>query len=136
MAGSKKRYLEREILKWSAGQANDLGDANAPWLALFSTSPTNDSDGTELSGNGYARVNCSGKWGNPELVNEVSHIENNQTIEFSKAEGQDWSVDGWALYDDETGGNQLWFGELDEQITVPIGKKAQFRTGKLVLTDD
>ncbi len=56
------------------------------WLALFSTATDDTGAGTELAGNGYARINVSGDF---TIAGTVTRGSNNVLVQFS-ASGGDW----------------------------------------------
>lgn len=75
MAGSKNDYYELEILKWATGQTNDLGTAPTPYLALYTTAPTDAGGGVEVTGGSYARHDSSGKWAAPSAGAVANNAE-------------------------------------------------------------
>lgn len=109
MAGGKADYLEAAQLNEVLG-GTAFGAPTDTYVALYSASPTDASAGTELTGNGYARVqktNNTTNWpaGNPK--------QNGTTITFPPATGSNWArAYSWQLLDASSGGNRLYWGPL------------------------
>lgn len=87
-----------------------------PYLALYTTDPTEDDVGTEISGNGYARV----EYTVTSATNGSAY--NSSVLAFPKATGS------WGNFDyigirsgseaGENTGNLLFFGQLSSTATV------------------
>lgn len=108
MAGGKSDYLE-------AAQLNEVLGATAftapgtVYMALYSASPTDASAGTELTGNGYARVSITNNTTNFPAANPK---QNGTPIAFPTATA-DWArALSWQLLDASSGGNRLYWGPL------------------------
>ena len=132
MAGSKADYFELEILKWATGQANDLGTACTPYLALFTSAPTDAGGGTEVSGGSYARYDSSGKWAAPA----AGAVQTNAECAFTQASADWGTVVAFAIFDAVSGGNMLYWGDLTASKTVNNGDTFKFPSGDIDLTED
>lgn len=63
---SMTNWLEDELAKWCAGQANALDDGLVtPYIALFTSAPTEAGGGTECADATYARQSAAGKFAAP-----------------------------------------------------------------------
>ena len=132
MAGSKSDYLELEQLKHSTGQANDLGTANTPWLALFTVAPTDSAPGTEVTGGSYARHDSSGKWAAPA----AGSVSTNAECSFITATAAWGVVLAAAVMDAASGGNILYWFDLTESKDVGDGDTFKFASAAVTLTED
>src|SRR5215212_10758593 len=84
-------------------------------MALYSVSPTDAAAGTELTGNGYARVSITNNTTNFPAANPKL---NGTAITFPTATGN-WSrAYSWQLLDNSTGGNRLYWGPLATNIKM------------------
>ena len=87
--------------------------------------------GTELSGNGYARVETSASdWNSADAKSTT----NAATIEFPEASGTWTEAVSVATYDAATAGNQLGTGDLDTPTTIAEAEIARFPIGDLTIT--
>lgn len=101
------------------------------YVALYSSAPTDDGGGTELSGNGYARV-LANSWS----TSTTGTLSNSVAITFEAATG-DWvSATHFGIFDNLTTGNLLGWGALTTPKTVQTGDIATFAIGALVATLD
>lgn len=114
------------------------------YIGLLSTvPPTDNSSGTELSGNGYARQSAT--FGAPTDAAEsgTRQIANTNTITFGPAVTADWATaEGFAVYDAVTAGNLLYWdyirnaGGTPVTKTVQVGDEAKFSIGNLLVKED
>lgn len=132
MAGSKADYLELELLKWAIGQVNDLGTACTPYIALYTTAPSDAGGGVEVSGGSYAREDSSGKWAAPA----AGAVANDAEIAFTQATGDWGTVLAFAILDAVSGGNFLYWGDLTASKVVNSGDTFKFPIGNVSLTED
>lgn len=89
------------------------------YAGLLSATPS-----TELSGNGYARVQAQ-SW--DPAASGAS--QNASVIEFPVATGNWVQAVAVAIYDASSGGNLLFYGNLTTPRTVTTGVKASFAIG-------
>ena len=122
-------YLSSELLDHVNGKGSYTPPTNV-YTGLYAngSGPTDAGGGTELSGNGYARVSTSGTdW------NAASNglADNANAITFPTATG-DWSSAGHVgRFDAATAGNLLDYGDLSAAKTVQNGDTAEFAAGEL-----
>lgn len=88
-------------------------------------------NGTELSGNGYARTGLTSDTTNfPTTTTNV--ISNGVEFETPVATGGDWNqADEVGLYDASSGGNLWYYDLLDAPFTLLNGRKRTFEIGAL-----
>jgi len=103
------------------------------WLGLSLTTP-NIAGGSVLeptpSGSGYVRVKLTGNLSVP--VNGT--VTNNGAISFNESLTSWGTVKSYVIYDSQTGGNLLMFGDLTIQRTVEQGTVITIKAGELVIT--
>lgn len=128
-------YLEAAILNHLRGTAFPAVPTNF-YVALYSAA-TDDTNagGTELTGNGYARVAVSpaaGSWAAPGVGgNTTNAIE----IAFPAATGSPWATaTHFAIHDAATVGNRYYHGALTASKTAAVGDVIRFAVGALSIT--
>ena len=135
--GSKSNFLEKAVLDAVLGQTA-LPSIATVYLALYSASPNGaDASGTELTGNGYARVavtNDPAHWPNATGGSPASK-SNGTVITFPAATGDWLSAVSFAIYDSLTVGHELYYGALTEAKVVFNGDVADFPIGSIVITE-
>lgn len=122
-------YAEGKIMDWVGGIATPTGVT--PYVALFTSDPTDAASGTEVSGGSYARVNSSGLW--TRVANAIS---NNAQINFPVASAGWGTVTHAALFDAASGGNMLMYCALVAGVTVNSGHQPYFATSNLQFSCD
>lgn len=130
MAGSFTDYMEAAVLNHLCKEATFA--AVTPYVALSTTTPNDDGTNfTEPSGNGYARVDATGKW--PTAT--AGSIANDVAITFPANTGSNWgTVTHFAIFDAATSGNMLAWGELTTPRAITVGDTASFGIGALTIT--
>jgi hypothetical protein len=127
-------YLEQAILNHLRGTAFPAVPTNF-FVGLYSTATDDAGGGTELTGNGYARVQVSpatGSWSAPGVGGNVT---NAVEIAFPAATGSPWSTaTHFAIHDLSTGGNRYYHGALTASKTAAVGDVIRFAIGALSIT--
>lgn len=144
--GSKSDYLENKFLDWLLrGQA--FTPPATVYIALYTANPSDTGGGTEVSGGSYARVavtsslaNWAGTQGAGTTVASSGtggQTSNNASITFP-APTANWGViTGMAIYDNSSGGNELYWSALTTSKTVNNGDAAPtFPAGSMTVTED
>jgi hypothetical protein len=98
------------------------------YVALYTTDPTDDGSGTEVSGGSYARIAAT--FGAPS--NGSSSITADVT--FSQATANWGVVTHFGIHDALTGGNLLYHGQLTASKNVETGDLFKIPTGQLTVT--
>ena len=99
------------------------------WVGLWNGDPAGA--GTELSGNGYARVAVTAATWDAAAS---SSKDNGSAITFPEASGN-WSEASYvAIHDAATAGNVWQSFALDTPTTITSGQTARFDAGALVVT--
>ena len=106
------------------------------YAGLFSTAPADDnSAGTELSGNGYARQTIT--FGAPvSATGNVRKVSNTNNIQFGPALA-DWpQAVAFGVFDAQSSGNLLYWDALPTPKIIQQGDFGQFAPGSLVVEED
>ena len=107
-----------------------------PYAGLFSTAPADDnSAGTELAGNGYARQAAT--FGAPVTdTGNLRKISNTNNIQFGPALA-DWPpAVAFGVFNAQSNGNLLYWDVLPTPKTIQQGDFGQFAPGSLVVEED
>lgn len=96
------------------------------------------SNGTELSGNGYARQAVT--FGAPSSTGSGNEMQvaNTGAVTFGPATSSDWAAASkFAVYDASSAGNKL-YGDVDLAVakTVQVGDSASYAIGALVVKEN
>lgn len=144
--GSKSDYLENKFLDWLLRGQSFTPPATV-YIALYTANPSDTGGGTEVSGGSYTRVavtsslaNWAGTQGAGTTVASSGtggQTSNNASITFP-APTANWGViTGMAIYDNSSGGNELYWSALTTSKTVNNGDAAPtFPAGSLTVTED
>jgi len=117
-------YLKNKLVDHALGTTTYTKPTTVH-LALFSTATADAGTGTELSGNGYARLTVAFDAG-------VAGLADNTSAEVFTASGGDWSgATHYAIYDAATTGNMLFHAALSATKTVLNGETLTFAAGDL-----
>jgi hypothetical protein len=120
-------YLENALINATLRNTSYTSPA-APYLALYTSDPTDADSGTEVSGTSYARQEIT--FGEPS--NGVS--TNSAAIEFPQAGGSWGTVTHIGIRDAETSGNLLFHTPLDASKTIATGDVFRVAIGSLSVT--
>lgn len=106
------------------------------WVSLHTADPADTGAGAEVAGGSYGRVQndpADANWTAPDATGGVTR--NAVALTFP-APTADWGdVTYFAIWDDETAGNLITFGPLDDPVTILDGQQAPvFPIGSIVLT--
>ena len=108
------------------------------YVALSKSAPaSNGSNCTEPDAASYKRLAISSNSVNWNAANGGS-ISNSSTLRFSEAE-ESWTTQAapithWAMFDQETGGNMLFYGQLTKTQEVPRGAILEFPENGMTTT--
>jgi len=110
------------------------GSATRPtawYVGLFTAAPSDTGGGTEVSGNGYARVVT----GTISGSGTATTFTNAAAIEFAAASGGNWGTIGWAgIYTASTGGTLLAWAPLTTSKAINDGDIFRIPASSLSIT--
>jgi hypothetical protein len=125
-------YVENQILNCYLNQTN-ITAPTAIYVGLHTADPTDAGTGTEVSGNGYARVAITDKFGTASGTG--GSLSSNADITGFTASGGNWgTVSHIGIWDASTSGNLLFHTALDSSATVNDGDSFQISSGNLTVT--
>jgi hypothetical protein len=136
MAG-KTNYLEGALMNAVLRNTTYTSPATV-YVALFTAAPSDaytsgSPDGTEVTGNAYARQSASfaAPSGTPRVCT------NTGTITFPTATPGAWgTVTHFGIFDAVTTGNLLYWNALTASKTINAGDTAQFAASALTVQED
>jgi hypothetical protein len=124
-------YTENLVLNYLF-TTNSATRPTAWYVGLFTAAPSDTGGGTEVTGNGYARVATG-----TITVSGTSPTTatNAAAIEFAAASGGNWGAIGWAaIFDADTGGNMIAWAALSTSRTINDGDVLRIPAGDLDVT--
>lgn len=126
MAGTLSQYAKRLVLDaLLSAQALSI-----PTLYVAATV-----NGTEVSGNGYARVAVPANLTNFPAATGSATKSNGTKITFATANGGSWGlINGLSIYDAASGGNLIASGTPDVSKQIDDGDTLEIGVGKAVFT--
>lgn len=131
-------YLEAQWMNMIVGGTSFTPPAT--YMALFTSDPTDANTGTEVSGNGYARVQVNQDGATQPYWNTLVDsagaklTDNNGQISFPKATGNWGTITHVGIFDAASGGNLLWHGALSPNKDIGTNDTVVFDDGDLDLT--
>jgi hypothetical protein len=123
-------YTENLLLNWLL-TTNSATRPTAWYVGLFTAAPSDTGGGTEVTGNGYARVAT----GTISISGTATTATNAAAIEFAAASGGNWgTITHAAIFDASTGGNMLAWAPLTTSRTINSGDVFRIPAGSLTVT--
>lgn len=127
---SFSNYLESKVLNYLFnGAAFSIGTL---YVGLYTAAPTDAGGGTEVSGNGYARVAVTCNTTNFPTTND-GVIENGVTFNFPTPTGNWGTVTHIGLFDAATAGNLLAWAPLVTIRTITTGATVRINQNQLTI---
>ena len=124
-------YVENQILDCYLNQTNITAPTNI-YLGLFTSAPSDAGGGTEVSGNGYSRVEITAKFS--AASGTGGSLASNADITGFTASGGNWgTVNSIGIFDASTSGNLLFYATISN-ATVNDGDSFQISSGNLTVT--
>jgi len=120
-------YLENEILDHILGTGAYTMPSNV-YVGLSTGSFNDDNSGTELTGNGYARVAAT--FG----AAASGTASNSGAVEFSAATGSWGTVSHFGIFDASSAGNLLIHGAFSASKSITTGDILRISVGDLDIT--
>jgi hypothetical protein len=123
-------YTENLVLNWLF-TTNSATRPTAWYVGLFTAAPSDTGGGTEVTGNGYARVAT----GTISVSGTDTLATNAAAIEFAAASGGNWgTITHAAIFDASTSGNMLAWAQLTTSRTINDGDVFRIPAGSLDIT--
>jgi hypothetical protein len=123
-------YTENLVLNWLF-TANSATRPTAWYVGLFTAAPSDTGGGTEVAGNGYARMAT----GTITVAGTATTATNAAAIEFAAASGGNWgTITHAAVFDASTGGNMIAWAALTTSRTINDGDVLRIPASSLSIT--
>jgi hypothetical protein len=120
-------YLENALINETL-RGTAFTAISTPYIALFTTDPTDAGTGTEVTGGSYARTSAT--FGAPSNGASVTTAD----VTFPTCTSA-WGTVGWiGIYDASTAGNLLYHTALDTAKTIDSGDIFKITAGNLSVT--
>jgi hypothetical protein len=120
-------FLENALINATLRNTTYTSPADV-YVGLFTTDPTDDGSGTEVSGGSYARTIAT--FAAPS--NGASSTD--ADVQFPQATGNWGTVTHFGIFDALTTGNLLYHGALTSSKTIETGDVFKIATGNLTVT--
>ena len=121
-------YLENKLLDHILATTAYTAPSNV-YLGLSIASMGENAGGTELSGNGYARVSVAFD------AASGGTTDNTAVVDFPACTGSNWgAVAYWSIWDASTGGNMLLHGAFTSAKTIEVNDVLRVAAGDLDIT--
>ena len=119
--------LANQLLNATLGNVTYTSPASV-YASLYSTAPTANTSGTELTGNGYARQVTTFS----SAANSITN--SNVTVTFGPCTGNNWpTVTAVGITDASTAGNIMYFNPIAGR-NINVGDSLVFGSGNITIT--
>jgi len=127
-------YLEEGVLNHTL-RGQTLSTPSTIYIALFTTDPTDEATGNELTDSAYVRQDAAkgesigNGWTSPSVSGDGMSVSNAKVIQFPPIADGSVTITHYALFDAQTGGNLLYHGaftvsktlEVNDVLSIDIG---------------
>ena len=120
-------YAENEMLDHMLGTGAFAAPANV-FLSLWTSDPTDDGSGNELSGSGYVRKDINFGAASSGVATSSG------VVTFDTASGSWGTVSHIGIHDAVSSGNLLFHGALSASKTIGSGDVMQIANGAITIT--
>jgi len=121
-------FLENKVLDHILATTSYTAPSSV-YLGLSIASMGDNAGGTELSGNGYARISIAFD------AASGGTTDNTATVDFAPCVTANWgAVAYWSLWDAATGGNMLLHGAFTSAKTIEVNDVLRVAAGDLDIT--
>lgn len=127
MAANKSAYLANKVIDHVLGNAAYTMPGQV-YLALYTSDPTVDNTGTEVTGGSYARQALD-----MTRTSTDGEADNDSTINFNDLPAA--SIGWWGILDAATSGNLLYFGTFAGLFAAQAGDDLAIDPAKLILQE-
>ncbi len=121
-------YLESAILN-AVFRNTPYSSPAKVYVALYTSDPTENDTGTEVSGHAYERLEVT--FSAPVQGANAATIENASELGFPVASGEWGTISHVGIRDAAEAGNLLYYGSLDTPRTIQENDRLKFLAGEL-----
>lgn len=133
MAGSKSDYLENKMLDLVLGNQAYTPPASL-YFALYTANPSDSGGGTEVYGNGYARVAVTNNLTNFPAASGGSK-QNASSVTWPTATAGWGVITAVGVHDASTAGNLLYWTTISSK-TIDSNDTVSIPVNNLTITED
>lgn len=120
-------YLENALVNATLRNTTYTSPATV-YVGLFTSDPTDDGSGTEVSGGSYARQAAT--FATPSNGASATSAD----VDFPQATGSWGTVTHFGIFDASSSGNLLYHGALVTSKAIEIGDSFSISSGNLTVT--
>jgi len=120
-------FLENALINATLRNTTYTSPADV-YVGLFTTDPTDDGSGTEVSGGSYVREIAT------FAAPSNGSSSTNADVQFPQATANWGTVTHFAIFDALSGGNMLYHGILTAAKTIETGDVFKIASGNLTVT--
>lgn len=135
---SKTDLFEVDILKLCVGKATTMFTSTpiTPYVGLQTATASDSSEGTEATGNGYARQNApSASWPTP-TSGSPSSVANTTAVLFPVATPAGYTLVSASIHTAISGTSNMIRWAAITSTALAIGDQLNFAAGAITLTED
>ena len=114
-------YTEEAVLTGLVGGTDITLSSGKPYLALFTSAPSDAGGGTECSGGAYARIQAGATSQGDFGTASGGSVTNASEFRWADATADWGTITHIALMDSSTGGNMLVYGALQTSVDINNG---------------
>jgi hypothetical protein len=129
MPGSKSDYLENKLLDHVLTNTAYTSPTTV-YVGLYTVAPTDAGGGTEVTGNNYAREAVT------FATASSGATSNDAEVEFGTPSATWGEVVAFGVFDADTAGNLLYWGELTNAKTINSGDVVKMLVAELQISED
>jgi hypothetical protein len=125
---AKSYYLDNAVLQ-AVLAAVQYTSPSVVYVALYTAAPGPTGGGTEVSGGSYARTACT--FGAPTN----GALTNSGACTFPQASAGWGTITAFGIFDAQTNGNLLYYGNLTASKTINSGDQLTFAISGITVTE-
>lgn len=125
----KSNYLETQLLNHVLRNVS-YSSPTTVYVGLFTTAPTESGGGVEVSGGSYVRQSVTFSSPSPDSCS------NSTDITFPMATADWGTVEAFALFDQSSGGNMLYFANLTASREILTYDQFRFPSNQLTVSEE
>ncbi len=112
------------------------GAEGSLWVALFSTTPTDSTAGTEVTYTGYARTDGAVARNSSNWTELNGNIENTNDITHGELTAGAITVTGFGIMKESAAGVAIYYGDFTPSKLVSVGTTPRILAGDLDIQED
>ena len=114
-------YTENKVLEGLINGTAIQLSSGKPYIGLLTSAPSDNNEGTECTGSGYARIRVGDPTQGSFVIGAAGTASNDTEFRWQDAVNAWGTITHIAVYDEETGGNMLVYGQLTSPVEIGAG---------------